>query len=92
MSCTASITLYRGVVDDQPTDIVGSASVLTNNSGYYSTTIFSNSVSVDIDPSNVLVVQTGEHIHTFFVGLIDIQADIDNDMLLIKGPPGLMYI
>jgi hypothetical protein len=88
VSSTAAITLYRGIDNQRPTELLGTATALTDLTGYFSTTVMSNSTPIDIAPSNVLVVQAGEHIHTFFVGLIDLQADVDNDMLLIKGPPG----
>lgn len=87
VSSTAYITLCRGLENQTPTEILGTASALVNPTGYFSTTVMSNSLVVDIAPSNVLLVQAGEHFQTLFVGLIDIQADVDNNMVLITGPP-----
>ncbi|MBN1484480.1 MAG: choice-of-anchor J domain-containing protein [Chloroflexia bacterium] len=88
VSSTAQITLYRGLEDGAPVDVIGTASATVDKRGYFSTTILVEGTPQDIMPSNVLMVQAGEHARTVFVGLVDLVADVDNDAVLVLGPAG----
>ncbi len=88
VSSTAIITLYRGLEGESPVDVIGTATAVPDAMGYFSTTVISGASGVDIAPSNVVVVQAGEHYRTLFVGSIDIlQADLENNALLLSGMP-----
>lgn len=85
---TAHITVYRGLENQVPTEVIGTATAVVDTTGYFSTTVMSGTSIADIAPSNVVEVWAGEHIKTLFVGSISIQADADHNALLIFGPPG----
>jgi len=89
VDATAYITLYRGLESDEPVDILGIASPTVDVMGFFSTTLMTaENPRVDIAPSNIIVVQAGEHIRTLFVGHLDLEADVETDLLIITGPPG----
>ena len=87
VSSTAYITLYRGF-DQSLLDVVGTATALVDQNGFFSTTLVSGTEIADIAPSNVVAVQAGEHFKTLFVGIVEAKADPDSNILLITGPPG----
>jgi hypothetical protein len=87
VGATVSVSLYRGLVGGVPVDLIGTATATAEPSGFFSTEVLSNGLTVDIAPSNVVQVQAGEHLRTLFVGLIRINSDIALDRLTISGPP-----
>ncbi len=84
---TVDVRLYRGLVDGQPVDLIGTVTTTTHSSGYFSTTVMSDGQPVDIAPSNVVMVQTANYMQSLFVGKISATADVDENRLTISGLP-----
>jgi len=88
VSSTAYITLYHGVEDSVPVDVIGTATTVVNKMGYFSTTVESNGFTVDIQPYQGLVVQAGEYVETLLISSVRAEADVGNNTLTMFGPPG----
>jgi hypothetical protein len=89
VSTTAHITLYRTLDGGSPIGVLGTADALVDATGFFSTSVLSQDLPVDIAPSHVLLAQAGEHVRTLYVGLIEMTADVAQDELSISGPPGV---
>jgi hypothetical protein len=82
------LNLYKGHDGDgNLLDLIGSAAVRADPSGYYTATLTADGFPVDIAPTNVLQVIAAEHIKTLFIGQLSAEGDMDNDSLTIYGPP-----
>jgi hypothetical protein len=90
VSSTVEISLYRGLVGDEPVGLLGTATTTAQTSSFFSSMVFSNSLPVGVSPSNVAVVRVGDHQRTLFVGRLGMVADVALDRLTISGPPNVV--
>lgn len=93
VSSTVYINLYRELSDSTPVGLIGTATTVAQTSGFFSTRVFSNSLPVDIAPTNVVQIVAGAHLRTLYVGLLEMSVDVEEDRLTIGGPPNaVMHI
>jgi hypothetical protein len=81
------ISLYRSLVSNEPVDLIGTAAPITQPNGYYSSQVMSGGQSVAISPSNVVIVNTSDHVRSMFVGQISADIDVVQNRLTFYGPP-----
>ena len=85
---TAVITVYDHLESSVPVGVLGTATVLADATGFFSTTVLSNGLTVDIAPSQVVVARAGEYRQELFVGFVGMEASAAADRLSLTGPRG----
>jgi hypothetical protein len=80
------IFLYRGLVNNEPIDLIGTATPIAQPNGYYSSQVMSDGQPVAISPSNVVIVNTSDHVRSIFVGQVSADVDVVQNRLTVYGP------
>lgn len=83
----AEISLYAGLVDNEPTDLITTATADVDDLGYFEIIPQQDGQPVPISPSNVVVGIAGEHHKTLFIGNVEVEVDVDHDAVRLIGPP-----
>jgi PKD repeat protein len=86
-NATVVISLYGRLENQTPVDLIGTATMMADTAGYFSTTVMAGGSVADIVPNNAVIVQPGEYSEALLVRPVDAQIDVSSDMLSLAGPP-----
>lgn len=81
------ISLYRGLVSGEPFELIGTAAPSAQPNGYYASQVMAGGQPVAISPSNVVVVNTSDHVRSMFVGQVSADINVVQNRLTVYGPP-----